>query len=400
MKYGVLMHTTTMNLGDDIQSYALAQFLPHIDYICTRENLDKFVSKDNEPVGVIMSAWWMWEKWNWPPARCIYPLLTSMHVNTYTIKRKASPIKEEWLQGIGGDYFKAYGPIGCRDYTTLDYFKKLGFDAYFSGCITLTLPKQPKTKDAGEYVCIVDLDAKLEEKVRELLKPTGLKIRKLTHHCDYRKSDATLEQRFSTVVDTLTTYQNARCVITRRLHVSLPCLAMEAPVICIVDMKDKGNETRWAPYYDWMHKADRNDVLAGKIDYDFLNPPKNKTLHLDTRNKLAASVTQFVEETKNCKLSTEELVKTTYTYEEQKEWQHQLMHYTLDRWLHLNRGLLSERNQARKKVKKLEKECQVLSDQVEEQSKKIKKLENRSNNRKISGLRKRLGRIKSNLFSK
>ena len=40
MKYGVLMHKTTMNLGDDIQAYASAQFLPHVDYLVERENID------------------------------------------------------------------------------------------------------------------------------------------------------------------------------------------------------------------------------------------------------------------------------------------------------------------------------------------------------------------------
>ena len=65
------MHKTTMNLGDDIQAYASAQFLPQIDYMVQRENIDSFQSEHNEPVGVIMSAWWMWQKWNWPPALCL-----------------------------------------------------------------------------------------------------------------------------------------------------------------------------------------------------------------------------------------------------------------------------------------------------------------------------------------
>lgn len=123
MKYGIITHWTTMNLGDDIQSYAAAKLLPQVDYILVRESLDTFVSQNNEPVGVVMNAWWMWEKWNWPPAECIYPLMISMHMNNYNIYRKASPIQGEWLEGIGGDYFRAYGPVGSRDETTVEYFK-------------------------------------------------------------------------------------------------------------------------------------------------------------------------------------------------------------------------------------------------------------------------------------
>ena len=73
------------------------KILPHVDYYLARENLDSFKSKNNEPVGVLMNAWWMWEKWNWPPAECIYPYMISMHINNYGIRRKSSPIQTEWL---------------------------------------------------------------------------------------------------------------------------------------------------------------------------------------------------------------------------------------------------------------------------------------------------------------
>ena len=32
MKFGVVIHKPTMNLGDDIQTYAAAKLLPHVDY--------------------------------------------------------------------------------------------------------------------------------------------------------------------------------------------------------------------------------------------------------------------------------------------------------------------------------------------------------------------------------
>jgi len=355
MKYGVLMHKTTMNLGDDIQSYASAQFLPHIDYMVERENIDSFRSEGNEPVGVIMSAWWMWQKWNWPPAESIVPLLVSMHMNNYNIRRKASPIQDEWLQGIGGEFFRANGPVGCRDQTTLDFFKERGFDCYFSGCITLTLPKQKKTPDAGTYVCLVDLKPSLEEAAREWLKDSGLEIRVMSHHCDYRRSDATMEERFASVEDTLTQYQNARFVITRRLHVSLPCLAMETPVLAIVNMEDEGNTSRWAPYYDWVHNVSEKDFTEGRMDYDYHNPPENEKKYMPTREALISRINQFIDETKDCTLSAGEIKKTSYTEEEARRWQFDLMHWTLDTWLHQNRGLLDERNKYKKRAATLEK---------------------------------------------
>lgn len=353
MKYGVLMHKSTMNLGDDIQSYASARFLPHIDYVVDRENLDKFESEGNEPVGVIMSAWWMWQKWNWPPAECIVPKLLSMHMNNYTIRRNASPVKDEWLQGIGGEYFRANGPVGCRDQTTLDFFNERNIECYFSGCITLTLPKQKKTEDAGTYVCLVDLKPSLEKKAKEMLKDTGLEVRVMTHRCDYRKSDATMEERFKIVEDTLTQYQNAKMVITRRLHVGLPCLALGTPVLCLVNMNDQGNITRWAPYYEWVNKIGEDDFIAGNFEYDFNNPKDNPTDFVSTRESLIRSIQQFIDETKDVEAPIEDIKKVSFTEKEAREWQFELMRGTLDKWLHQNRGLLAE-------LKKYKAECGAL----------------------------------------
>lgn len=355
MKYGIIIHKTTMNLGDDIQSYAAARQLPEFKYCLPRENLDSFKSDNNEPVGVIMNAWWMWQKWNWPPAESIYPLMISMHMNNYTIYRKASPIQGEWLEGIGGEYFRAYGPVGSRDNTTVDFFKQYNIDTYFSGCLTLTIPKQKKTADAGTYVCLVDLKPDLEKKAREWLKDSGLEIRTFTHHCDYRKSDATIEQRFDVVEDILTQYQNAKFVVTRRLHVTLPCLALETPVVSIVNLDDIGNKTRWEPYADWVRYISDENFLSGNFEYDYNNPPANKPDYLPTRNALIETVQKFVNETKDFNGDISQIKKTSYSEEQAREWQNNLMHWTLETWLHKNRGLLEDRNNLKKEVRKLKK---------------------------------------------
>ena len=74
MKYGILWRKTTKNIGDDMQSYAASLFLPSVDYQVDIEALDQFVAEDDEPVATIMSAWYMWAKWNWPPSKYVYPM--------------------------------------------------------------------------------------------------------------------------------------------------------------------------------------------------------------------------------------------------------------------------------------------------------------------------------------
>lgn len=141
MKYGVLCAKKTRNIGDDIQSYAQSLFLPTIDYIVEREEISDFKSKNNEPVAVIMNAWWMWRKWNWPPSKCIIPLLISMHFTEWTTENWGSSIKHEILDGIGRNYFNSYGPVGCRDLDTLNLMKEHKIKSYFSGCVTLNYQK-------------------------------------------------------------------------------------------------------------------------------------------------------------------------------------------------------------------------------------------------------------------
>ena len=164
-----------------------------------------------------------------------------------------------------------------------------------------------------------------------------------------------MEERFAAVEDTLTQYQNARFVVTRRLHVSLPCLAMETPVLSIVNMNDAGNTSRWAPYYSWVNHVSDKDFIEGNIAYDYRNPPENKTEHLATREALTKSIQAFIDETKDCTLPIGEVKKTAYTEEEARRWQNELMHWTLEKWLHQNRGLLEERTKFKKKAATLEK---------------------------------------------
>lgn len=365
MKYGVIAHTTTTNLGDDVQTYAAMKLLPRVDYFLTRERLDSFRSENNEPVAVVMNAWWMWEKWNWPPADCIYPLMVSMHMNNYTYRENGTPVQSEWLEGLGGEYFRAYGPVGARDQTTVDFFQDHNIDTYFSGCLTLTLPKQKVTPDAGTYVCLVDLKPELEAKAREWLKDTGLEIRTMTHKCNYRNVEVSMEERMKTVEEVLTVYQNAKMVITSRLHVTLPCLALEVPVMSIVDLNIPKNHTRWAPYTDWVNYISEKDFINHHFTYDFQNPVPNPDTYRATRESLIQKVKDFVAETDG-DFTVEQLKKTTYTEQEAYEWQHELMHWTLDTWLYANRSLLKDINKYKKEAEKAKREAKKLKKELAE----------------------------------
>ena len=145
IKYAV-MWASTVNIGDDIQTLAAINFLKKkgiTEYtFIDREKLSDY---DGEPVTLIMNGWFMHNIKKFPPSNKITPLFISVHMNN------------ERLISNNIDYFKKYGPIGCRDDNTVKLFKKYGIDAYFTGCLTLLFDDVTE-KTGGKY--LVDVNTK------------------------------------------------------------------------------------------------------------------------------------------------------------------------------------------------------------------------------------------------
>ncbi len=383
MKYGVLYHRYTKNLGDDIQAYASSRFLPQIDYMVDREELDTFKSENNEAVSVIMSAWMFRKKWNWPPSQNILPLFVGMHMIRKTIEGKASPLVDEGFEGLGGDYLRSYGPIGCRDKPTERSFKRLSIDSFFSGCITLTLPEFEKTKPKKEYICLVDLPKDVEKKIKNKLKGKNIEVRTYSHiNSDSKKPyyEMTWEERAKNVEERLKIYQNAKCVVTIRLHATLPCLAMGVPVLWI-PLNPKWS--RFDPYRNWVECVSPEDFMQDKYNFDFMNPAPNWGKHLETREKLIGTIKKFINENED-KNTIEDIKKTSFTEEERKEFQFQLMKTTLDKWLRPSMDMVNQITKKDREINKLTKNNEKLN----KENKKLKneiKLKNRTFFQKVKG---------------
>ena len=352
MKYGLLWYKKTKNIGDDIQTYASEQFIPKTNYMIDRESISDFKTKNGEPVAVIMNAWWMWKKWNWPPSKYIIPKLISIHMTDWTVLNWGSPIKYELLKGIGKDYLNSYGPVGARDLDTLKTLKRYKIKSYFSGCLTLTLPKQKIIKTKKKYICLVDVDDDIEQYVREKLCNKKIEIKILTHNLNDDNEKLTWKKRRENVEKLLKIYQNSQLVITSRLHVTLPCLAMEVPVLLI---NDDLQNNRFQPYIKLTHCLTKNEFLNNK--YDLLNPLKNKNDYLEIRNNLINEVNAFINEMKNRNdKPLENFILTKYSEEEKIKWQVELMKNTLDKWFYESRNLLAEYNKTIDYLRKVEQE--------------------------------------------
>lgn len=130
MKYKLLSirGESQTNIGDYIQALASAQFYPNADGFVNREELKNY---DGEECAMIMNGWYMHHPEQWPPSDKINPLFVAVHFNSLS--------KDKLLSDESIAYLKRHEPIGCRDLYTCDMLKSKGINAYFSGCMTLTL---------------------------------------------------------------------------------------------------------------------------------------------------------------------------------------------------------------------------------------------------------------------
>ncbi|HTS07800.1 MAG TPA: polysaccharide pyruvyl transferase family protein [Candidatus Eisenbacteria bacterium] len=252
MRFGAFSYAYSTNVGDEIQTLAATQFLPRVDALIERDRLHWY--RNCSPIFVIFNGWFTRQPC-WPPPDSILPLFVAFHA--------AKP--ELLVNKRDVDYFKRHEPIGCRSLATLEAFRRIGVDAYFSACLTLTL--KPEPVERSDQIYAVDVDPALYER----LIPDGVK--KMTARLSHEfpppgaglptrakwNSARTLLRglykwdvtrpilagagerlnrsrhlfRLSKAREILSRYSSAKLVITSRLHCALPCLALGTPVLLL-----------------------------------------------------------------------------------------------------------------------------------------------------------------------
>ncbi|WP_297898994.1 polysaccharide pyruvyl transferase family protein [Methanobrevibacter sp.] len=290
----MLKYDYTRNLGDQIQSIAANKFIPHIDHFIDRAELSNFCS--DEKVKTILNAWYFHYESTWPPSNSIDPLITSIHINLNDEKVINSFTSDESIE-----YMKKNGPIGARDISTLNFLNENKIPSYFSGCLTLTLDKNPKVKNQ-DYIVTSDvpkeiitfLKSKTNKKIYNVTQMAPLNIEKP------QESNISLynsKEKFILANSLLDLYQGASCVITNRLHVALPCLAFNTPVLLI------NNYEYDVDRFSGLKNLFLNTSLEGYISnhdiFDVNDPTENKKDYLKLRKDLINKCKSFTGYTSN-----------------------------------------------------------------------------------------------------
>lgn len=291
---------TSLNIGDDIQAIAAKQFLPDNSIPIDREFIGEF--SFTEPVHTIINGWFMHTRefcWyrpdvpapfkSWPPSPVLDPLLISIHLHEGFIPYAFT---DEAVK-----YLKEHGPVGARDYPTLQEFQKRGIPSYFSGCLTLTLKNQYSTREDTIYA--VDISKECLDYLRAHTTAKVIPITHSIHHDMFLK--LTNGQRLSLATSLLKRYMKAKCVVTERLHASMPCLGLETPVLLIRNKYDP----RFDGLGELIHHCTKEELLSGAVQFDFDNPPKNPEFYKDLRNNLIQTVTEWVQQRAQSKLLIE-----------------------------------------------------------------------------------------------
>lgn len=225
-KLAVVYYKDSKNIGDDIQTYAAARLLPKVDCYLDRESLHR--PPTDEPIKLVCNGWFMKNPENWPPAPNIEPLFISVHIDTKSGADKKMFIPERLA------YFKKYEPIGCRDYFTKELFEKNGVNAYFSGCMTLTIASDIQEKTDTVYLAEPFTKFLVPHYIKYCLsrlvpESVWTRVKKSVHY-PLKLNDKSVEQRLKNAKDLLDEYARAQLVITSRIHCALPCLGMDTPV--------------------------------------------------------------------------------------------------------------------------------------------------------------------------
>lgn len=196
-----------------------------------------------------MQGWFAWG-YDFLPNHFILPVFVGTHFTKDT---------QHFIIDLLSRFPHFFGEIGCRDISTLEFCQTYKLTSYFTRCLTLTLDTRKQDKKYHK-VFFVDIPTKLLRYFPSSLLDSAEYI---THDIP----DAYHEQAHKIAQNLLHRYKNeAKLVITTRLHCASPCVAMGIPVVLMSD-NPKEQHTRFSALRGILPIYSIEDLKQGNIDF-------------------------------------------------------------------------------------------------------------------------------------
>jgi hypothetical protein len=261
---------------------------------------------------------------NFPPSNNIIPIFISFHIDMAA--------EDIFLTDTNLKYLERHEPIGCRDLYTRDILIKHGINAYFSGCLTLTLGNTYKQTEDRKYIYFVDPCLGKKKDIRNILsairtfvfnkkkiyKLAYLKYREINFstlffisifYSQYKTfwSDDILfnaiyidhyivpkdeDDNFRYADELLKKYANAKLVITSRIHAALPAAGMNTPCIFVKPTAiSESDNSRFPGLLDFFNSMTHTGTAIKNDRHINILNPEIKTNFLEYKKMLIEILT-------------------------------------------------------------------------------------------------------------
>ena len=212
-EHSIVSHTD--RLCDEMENFSGLQYLPFVDSTIERSNLQLFNSSCN--VTAFFNGKWGMLNQKGLPLNSLNPIMLSVHFD--------GDVTHNWSDYL--DYLQTHEPIGCRDTATLNYLRANGIKAFSSSSLMLLMKNLAISRfNVRENIYLTDVKAENKN-----LLP--LKIRAKAIKLDLDKHDRiSLPEVAYQLIEK---FGSAKLVITENFQHALLCVAVETPVVFIIN---------------------------------------------------------------------------------------------------------------------------------------------------------------------
>lgn len=268
----------TSNIGDSIQQIAITHALQTVFPDIPINFVERDMWCKYRGGGLSVMQGWFGYTDSFPP-RYTLPLWIGTH---YTDKMR------KFIKRVADVNHNLFGHIGfgARDLETLQFAQTIDSKAYLSRCYTLTLPRRVLTPPNNGKVFLVNIPSAWEEYIPSTLLDGAVRV---THGVpdvseakDRAKYASTLLERYR---------DEARLVITCKVHSASPCIAMGIPVVAIAENSEWWERISFLD--DLITINSQDDLKKGLIDWNPFVPDIENLKNLMLENlRLSVSAAQ------------------------------------------------------------------------------------------------------------